>query len=153
MKEFPEEEFLEWQPHATNDELSAARWMFEHMKAGDAEYHREVIRSTQALSYIQGIVERGEGRKLAGDEPLEPAILNFVKRLESDLARLRAENEALREVVEYYADSTNFEAVDVGRNYISEFVVEEYNKITVSGDEMGSAARAVLEKLKKEGGG
>ncbi len=50
------------------------------------------------------------------------------------------------EVIRFYADGTNFEAVDNGRNFNVELEVEEYNSQTVSGDTMGCAARAFLEK-------
>lgn len=71
----------------------------------------------------------GEFIALAANE-LKPLLENYKRALE---------------VVRYYADSTNFEAVNNGRNY----QVEEYNKITVSGDDMGSAARAFLQSLEQ----
>ena len=53
------------------------------------------------------------------------------------------------EVIEYYADSTNFEAVNIGRNYRDEWVVEEYNKRDVCGQEIGTIAREFLEEIRK----
>lgn len=50
----------------------------------------------------------------------------------------------LVEALDYYCDGTNFEAVDEGRNYQSEWVVEEYNKQTVSGQPIGQIARESL---------
>ena len=41
-----------------------------------------VLKLTKMLRYIQGIVERGENRKLGDDECVDIAILNYVKKLE-----------------------------------------------------------------------
>jgi len=41
-----------------------------------------VLKLTKTLRYIAGIVERGEGRKLADDECVDIVILNYVKKLE-----------------------------------------------------------------------
>lgn len=51
------------------------------------------------------------------------------------------------EVIEYYADTTNFEAVDEGRNFNEKWVVEEYNKHTVSGQPIGKIAYKALSRV------
>lgn len=70
----------------------------------------EVLRLCKTLEYIAGIVERGENRKLAKDEPIDIAVLNYVKQLEQQNADLRAQIEqkeadcaGYRAALEHYA--------------------------------------------------
>lgn len=74
---------------------------------------------------------------------------DFIALAANELKPLLENYKRALDVVQYYADSTNFEAVNNGRNYHDEWVVEEYNKHTVSGDDMGSAARAFLQSLEQ----
>ena len=52
-------------------------------------------------------------------------------------------------VLEYYADGTNFEAVDEGRNYHSEWVVEEFNRQNVCGQPAGQIASEMIANLER----
>lgn len=60
--------------------------------AEEAEYHKNVLRVVDDLKYIKGIIERGENRKLADDETVRSAILEYVKKLEG--ARFASERRA-----------------------------------------------------------
>jgi hypothetical protein len=70
------------------------------------------------------------------------------KKYLETITELAAKLKIAIEALEYYSDSTNFEAVDEGRNYHSEWVVEEYNKIMVCGQPIGMIAKEALERLK-----
>jgi hypothetical protein len=49
----------------------------------DVEAWKAVKRTTDALAYIKGIVERGIGHPLEDDVSIENAVLNYVKSLEA----------------------------------------------------------------------
>lgn len=58
-----------------------------------------IDRLLKTLRYLIGIAERGEGRKIRDDETIEQFVLGYVKRLEAGEAALRAEVEALRNLL------------------------------------------------------
>ena len=57
----------------------------------------------EQMDYIAGIVERGEGKPITGDETVPQAVLRYVKGLEAELARLR---EALESIIKVQSDQT-----------------------------------------------
>jgi hypothetical protein len=63
-----------------------------------AEKSVEIARLVVDLRYVQGIVERGENRILAGNEPVTESILAYVKKLEALQAATRRVVEALEDI-------------------------------------------------------
>lgn len=63
--------------------------------AQDQADWEDVDRLVKTLAYIQGIIERGEGRKMRGDEFIGEFVLNYVKKLE----RPAQEDEPVAEIV------------------------------------------------------
>jgi hypothetical protein len=60
------------------------RTEFYRSQHGDAtEAWREVDRLCKLVRYLVGIAERGEGRKIKDDEPIELFVLSYVKKLEA----------------------------------------------------------------------
>lgn len=56
----------------------------------DNSYHENVLKAVESLKYIQGIVERGTGVKLSDNEPIDEAILAYVKYLENRTGKAEA---------------------------------------------------------------
>lgn len=63
-------------------------------KAEALEMARGIERLTATVRYLVGIAERGEGRKIAGNETVEQFVLGYVKKLESRLSNFDPIREA-----------------------------------------------------------
>lgn len=85
-----------WKPTCLVPKSALSSLQAELEKLKDPEYHKLVLEAVKALRYIKGIVERGENRKVAGNEPIEKAILEYVKKLEKQLEAVKTELKELK---------------------------------------------------------
>lgn len=76
-----------------------------------SEVDAMILRYTEDMKYIQGIVERGTGYPVPCDKPIRVALLEYVKKLEAYRQAVNALVELVKEVVEpsgkYYDPECN----------------------------------------------
>ena len=66
----------------------------ERLRQTDVAWASDTIKLLVTIKYLVGIAERGEGREISSKETAEGFVLAYVKKLESEIERLR---ELLRE--------------------------------------------------------
>ena len=75
--------------------VTEANKIIEAQAAEIADQLSWMDRLLKTIRYMEGIAAKGEGRELRDDELVEQFVLNYVKRIEAEIAELRAENERL----------------------------------------------------------
>jgi hypothetical protein len=64
-----------------------------------AESDKSTLRLLETIKYLVGIAERGEGRKLFDEETAEQFVLDYVKRIEQQLAECQQKLEMAEAVI------------------------------------------------------
>jgi hypothetical protein len=86
----------------------------KYEQADAAEAWREVDKLCKTIRYLIGIAERGEGRKIADDEPIELFVLNYVKKLEAQREQMNTEdliNERFRIALEHVGVAFSYDSI------------------------------------------
>ena len=71
--------------------LEYAKEAIVELRTENESYAKDILRLLETIKYMRGIAERGTGKEMPEDIPVESFVLGYVKSIEAENAKLKAE--------------------------------------------------------------
>ena len=82
--------------------LEYAKETIAELHTENESYAKDILRLLETIKYMRGIAERGTGKEMPEDIPVESFVLGYVKSIEAENAKLKAELAEAKKDAERY---------------------------------------------------